>query len=100
MQHQCLEPGAEVVRKLGKSERGSRIVGAYIGGDHEHAGDAEPDLRFLLGRQRLTQGCVGELLCLLAEARGEKGDRPPRYERAASRIVGSRQLKCTRSEIG
>jgi hypothetical protein len=71
VQHERLEPRAEIVRKLRKSERSSRIVGAHIGRDHEHARDAEPNLRLLLGRQRVTQRGVGELLGLLAEAGGE-----------------------------
>ena len=47
----------------------------------------------------MTQGRVGELLRLLAEASGEQRDRPPRNERTTSRIVGSCQLQRTPSEV-
>ena len=94
------QPRTQVRRQPGEVERPAARLGAYLGRNREQAGDAEPDLGLLPGRERLAQRAVGEGLRLHASARGAQEDGGAGHQRAAQRMGFGGQVERPASQVG
>ena len=103
--HQVVEQqrqvsGPQVGRETGKGEGLAALLGAHVGGYGEHPGDAEADLGFLLGWERLVQRRVGEGFRLLAAPGGVQPDRGLSHQRPSQGMPSGSKLKGALAQVG
>src|SRR5579864_2319655 len=84
--------GAERLGEVGKTQGETSGPDSDLGGDREHAGDAEADFCLLQCRERLAERAVGERDRLLAVAGEVQRDRRRADDLPALWMVGRRNL--------
>ncbi len=92
--------GPEVGRETWESESLATLIGAHVGGNGEHACDAEADLGFLLSREYLMQCRVGECLRVLATPGGVQPNRRLGHQRPSQRMPPRSKVEGALAQVG
>ena len=103
--HKVVEQQGQVAdpqrgRDFRKGKSLAALFGAYVRGYCEHPGNAEKDLRFLLGWERLVQRRVGEGLRLLAAPGGVQPDRGLRHQRTSQGMPSGSKVEGAPTQVG